>query len=91
MGRYYINRTLFSTDIYIYDYKKIKVPKIGKMSGIELTDKELKEIIISERAKGREVNLWWKPRKGQRISDFQRFVERSTYNRVMDSDKEKNN
>ena len=87
MGRYYIDRGLYSTTIHILDFKPKSKCKRFKTEGIELSDKELKKLILQERADGQEVHLWWKEHRGtKRISDFQKFIENSTYNRVMNSD-----
>ncbi len=87
MGRYYINRGLYSTTIYILDFKPKSKYEKYRTTGVEISDKELKKLILQERADGQEVNLWWKEHRGnKRISDFQKFIENSTYNRVMNSD-----
>lgn len=87
MGRYYIDRGLYSTDIYILDFKSRSKHERFRTKGVEISDKELKELILKERADGKEVNLWYKEHKGnKRISDFQQYIEDSTYNRVMNND-----
>ena len=86
MGRYYIIRTLFSIDIYILDYMK-PAKEFEGAKGIVLTDRELKEMILQERANGIEVNLLWRPlRRGRRKSHFQIDIETRRYNRIMNSD-----
>lgn len=91
MGRYYIDRGLYSTDIYILDFKSKSKYEKHRATGIEISDKELKELILKERADGKEVNLWWKEHKGnKRISHFQKYIEDSTYNRVMNNDIDNN-
>jgi len=86
MGRYYITRTFFSTNIYILDFMK-SAKEFEGAKGIELSDKELKELILKERADGKEVNLLWRPlRRGKRKSHLQTYIETTVYNRVMNND-----
>lgn len=85
MGRYYIDRKLWTTNIYILDVLPKLQYKRFKTEGVEISDTELKKLILKEEANGREVNLWWKDHKKRRISDFQEFTERSRYNRVMNN------
>lgn len=88
MGRYYIDRQIFSTDIYILDFRIKSKYGMNNTEGIEISDKELKKLILEEKANGKEVNLLWKPlKRGKRKSQFQEFIERSTYSRVMNNDK----
>ncbi|MCI8470679.1 MAG: hypothetical protein HFJ35_04235 [Clostridia bacterium] len=88
MGRYYIDKKLWSTDIYILDVIPRSQYKRFKTTGIEISDRELKKLIIEEEAKGKKVNLWWKPRtRKARISNFQKDIENNRYNQIMNSDK----
>lgn len=88
MGRYYIDRGLYSTTIYILDFKPKSEYEKYRTIGVEISDKELKKLILKEREYGKEVNLWCKEHKrNRRTSDFQKYIEDSTYNRVMNSDK----
>ena len=92
-GRYYIDRGLLSTDIYILEYRTPSriTGKMDKTKGIELSDKELKELILKEKADGKEVKLLWKPvRRGARKSHFQIDIETRRYNRVMNCDNQDN-
>lgn len=91
MGRYYIDRGLYSTDIYILDFKSRSEHERFRTKGVEINDKDLKKFILKERADGKEVNLWWKEHKeNKRISHFQKYIENSTYNRVMNNDIDNN-
>ncbi len=89
MGKYCINRNLFSTDIYILDYAVKGRKDIDQLKVVEINNKDLKELILKERAEGREVNLLWKKlRNGQRKSNFQNYIETSRYKEIMKSDNE---
>ena len=89
MGLYYIDRKLFATDIYILECRDLT--EIEAMRKVELEDKEVKDLILKERADGREVDLLWKSlKRGQRKSNLQTFIETSRYNRIMNCDNSNN-
>lgn len=55
MGKYYIDRNFISTDIYILEFRTSSTYKKDKTKGIELSDRELKELILKERAKDKII------------------------------------
>lgn len=89
MGLYYIDRKLFTTDIYILEGRDLT--EIETMRKVELEDKEVKDLILKERADGRMVDLLWKPlKRGMRKSNIQTVIETSRYNRIMNCDNSNN-
>ena len=77
---------VIESPIHLEDIYYIRLVELRADKGKVLTDKEVKEIIISNGKIGRETNIWLKPRRRYPISDTTKRFEKEIYERIMSCD-----